>query len=112
MPASTARWSPSASSWRASRIATRRPRAPERVRTTTSLLAVALALTGCKGGSQGARRSDDAGAAVVVIDQTAGGAPFVAEKEPNDDPAAGQLLSPPGGVKGAIDKAGDVDVYS
>jgi hypothetical protein len=82
------------------------------VRTTTSLLAVALALTGCKGGSQGARRSDDAGAAVVVIDQTAGGAPIVAEKEPNDDPAAGQLLSPPGGVKGAIDKAGDVDVYS
>jgi hypothetical protein len=81
-----------------------------------ALAALALGLGGlasaCKDKPERARRSDDAGAPVIVVDQTASGTPVVAEKEPNDEPMAGQAVALPGGIKGAIDKAGDVDVYS
>lgn len=75
------------------------------------LAAIAAAAAGAAGcsGKAGARRSRDAGPSVVIVDRGASGVELVAEKEPDDETA--QVLALPGGAKGAIDKAGDVDKY-
>jgi len=72
-------------------------------------LAVLAALAPACSGKASTRRSGDAGPAVVIVDRGASGVELVGEKEPNDDTP--QPLALPGGVKGAIDKAGDVDRF-
>jgi hypothetical protein len=72
-------------------------------------LALLAAVAPACSGKASTRRSGDAGPAVVIVDRGASGVELVAEKEPNDDTP--QALALPGGVKGAIDKAGDVDRF-
>jgi hypothetical protein len=79
-------------------------------RALCALLIVCGGAAGCKGGKARVHRSRDAGPSVEVVDPGKSGVPLVAEKEPNDK--SPQPLAMPGGVKGAIDGATDVDAYA
>ncbi len=81
------------------------------MRTLAMALAFAGALSGAGCGDKPklTRRGGDAGPSVVVVDRSLSGVALVAELEPNDETP--QLLALPGGAKGAINKAGDVDRY-
>lgn len=71
--------------------------------------ALGVPALGC-GDKRRPRRSGDAGPAVVVVDQGRAGGEIVAERESNDETPGPLVL--PGGVRGAIDRSGDLDQYA
>ena len=80
-------------------------------RTLLCLLIAGLVGGGCgKRGAKRFERNRDA-ATVVVVDQTPSGVVFAAEVEPNDVDGEAAELALPGGVRGTLDGAADVDVY-
>jgi hypothetical protein len=58
------------------------------------------------------RRTSDAGAPAVVLEQGPKGQPLTPEAEPNDELAAPQKLPLPGGAKGTIGAGADKDHYA
>jgi hypothetical protein len=79
------------------------------VRPLVALVIAAAGASACSSRPRQATPGADAGPAIVVVDRGASGVPLVAEQEPNDETA--QVITPPGGVKGTIDRAGDVDRF-